>query len=204
MLQGMTAHYLAISTYPLSPENTALVHAAGGGTGRLLTQVAKLRGARVIGTASTEEKAELARKAGADEVILYLKLDFETEARRLTNGRGVDVVYDSVGQSTFEKSLGCLRPRGMIVLFGQSSGPVAPFDPLLLNRKGSLYLTRPTLANYISDRKELLQRSGDILGWITGKQVELRIDKVFGLSDAASAHKYLEGRMSTGKVLLQV
>ncbi len=204
MLQGMTAHYLAVSTYPLQPSDTALVHAAGGGTGRLLTQVARLRGARVIGTASTEEKAELARKAGASDVILYTATDFEAEVRRLTNGRGVDVVYDSVGQATFEKSLGCLRPRGMLVLFGQSSGPVAPFDPLLLNRKGSLFLTRPTLGNYISDRNELLQRSGDVLGWIAGKQIELRIDKVFRLADAASAHKYLEGRMSTGKILLHV
>jgi NADPH:quinone reductase len=204
MLQGMTAHYLATSTFPLGSSDTALVHAAGGGTGRLLTQVARLRGARVIGTASTEEKAELARTAGASDVILYTEIDFESETRRLTNGRGVDVVYDSVGQATFEKSLGCLRPRGMMVLFGQSSGPVAPFDPLLLNRKGSLFLTRPTLANYISDRQELLQRSGDVLGWISRKEIELRIDKVFRLSDAASAHKYLEGRMSTGKVLLSI
>jgi NADPH2:quinone reductase len=202
MLQGMTAHYLATSTFPLARGNTALVHAAGGGTGRLLTQVARLRGARVIGTASTEEKAELARTAGASEVILYTKVDFESEVRRLTNGRGVDVVYDSVGQATFEKSLGSLRPRGMLVLFGQSSGPVAPFDPLILSRKGSLFLTRPTLANYISDRQELLQRSGDVLGWINRKEIELRIDKVFGLSDAARAHTYLEGRLSTGKVLL--
>ncbi len=204
MLQGMTAHYLATSTFPLARGNTALVHAAGGGTGRLLTQIARLRGARVIGTASTEEKAELARTAGASEVILYTKVDFESEVRRLTNGRGVDVVYDSVGQATFEKSLGSLRPRGMLVLFGQSSGPVAPFDPLILNRKGSLFLTRPTLANYISDRQELLQRSGDVLGWINRKEIELRIDKVFGLSDAAGAHTYLEGRLSTGKVLLSV
>ncbi len=204
MLQGMTAHYLAVSTYPLSAADTALIHAAGGGTGRLLTQVARLRGARVIGTASTEEKAELARTAGASDVILYTKTDFETETRRLTGGRGVDVVYDSVGQTTFEKSLGCLRPRGMMVLFGQSSGPVAPFDPQLLNRKGSLFLTRPTLANYVSDRGELLQRSRDVLGWIARKEVELRIDKVFRLADAPNAHKYLESRMSTGKVLLQV
>ena len=204
MLQGMTAHYLAVSAFPLSAGHTALVHAAAGGTGRLLTQIARLRGARVIGTASTEEKAELARTAGASDVIIYTSADFEAEARRLTNGRGVDVVYDSVGQATFEKSLGCLRPRGMMVLFGQSSGPVAPFDPLLLNRKGSLFLTRPTLANYVSARDELLQRSGDILGWISRKEIELRIDKVFRLSDASSAHKYLEGRMSMGKVLLQV
>ena len=204
MLQGMTAHYLAFSTYPLSATDTALVHAAGGATGRLLTQVARLRGARVIGTVSTEEKAELARSAGASDVINYTKADFETEVRRLTNGRGVDVVYDSVGQTTFEKSLGCLRPRGMMVLFGQSSGPVAPFDPLLLNRKGSLYLTRPTLTNYMSERDELLQRSSDVFGWIARKQIELRIDKVFGLSDAATAHKYLESRMAMGKVLLQI
>lgn len=204
MLQGMTAHYLALTTYPLSAADTALIHAAGGGTGRLLTQVARLRGARVIGTASTEEKAELARTAGASDVILYAKTDFETETRRLTGGRGVDVVYDSVGQTTFEKSLGCLRPRGMMVLFGQSSGPVSPFDPLLLNRKGSLFLTRPSLASYVSDRGELLQRSRDVLGWIARKEIELRIDKVFRLADAPNAHKYLESRMSTGKVLLQV
>ena len=204
MLQGMTAHYLAVSTYPLGRTDTALVHAVGGGTGRLLTQVARLRGARVIGTASTEEKAELARAAGASDVIHYTEVDFESETRRLTGGRGVDVVYDSVGQATFEKSLGCLRPRGMMVLFGQSSGPVPPLDPLILNRKGSLFLTRPTLANYVADRAELLRRSSDILGWISRKEIELRIDKVFRLSDAASAHKYLEGRMSMGKVLLQM
>ncbi|HUI73013.1 MAG TPA: quinone oxidoreductase [Spirochaetia bacterium] len=204
MLQGMTAHYLALSTYPLSSSDTALIHAAGGATGRLLTQVARMRGARVIATASTEEKAELARQAGASEVILYSKVDFEVEVRRLTNSRGVDVVYDSVGQATFDKSLGCLRPRGMMVLFGQSSGPVPPFDPQILNRKGSLFLTRPTLGHYIVDRAELLQRAGDVLGWISRKEVELRIDKVFRLADAPSSHKYLEGRMSTGKVLLQI
>ena len=204
MLQGMTAHYLATSTFALEPVHTALIHAAGGGTGRLLVQVARLRGARVIGTASTEQKADLARKAGAEAVIDYSKQDFETEARRLTGGRGVDVVYDSVGQATFEKSLGCLRPRGMMVLFGQSSGPVLPFDPLLLNRKGSLFLTRPSLGHYVSDRDELLRRSGDILGWIAEGKLELRIDKIFALADAAGAHKYLEGRMTTGKVLLKV
>jgi NADPH2:quinone reductase len=204
MLQGMTAHYLALSTYPLGRADTALVHAAGGGTGRLLTQVARLRGARVIGTASTEEKARLARAAGASDVIIYTRIDFESETRRLTEGRGVNVVYDSVGQATFENSLGCLCPRGMMVLFGQSSGPVPPLDPLILSRKGSLFLTRPTLANYIQDRAELLQRSSDVLGWIGRGEIELRIDKVFRLSDAASAHKYLEGRMSTGKVLLAV
>lgn len=166
--------------------------------------MARLRGARVIGTASTEQKADLARKAGAEAVIDYSKQDFETEARRLTGGRGVDVVYDSVGQATFEKSLGCLRPRGMMVLFGQSSGPVLPFDPLLLNRKGSLFLTRPSLGHYVSDRDELLRRSGDILGWIAEGKLELRIDKIFALADAAGAHKYLEGRMTTGKVLLKV
>ena len=204
MLQGMTAHYLAVSTYPLSARDTALVHAAGSGTGRLLTQVARLRGARVIGTASTEEKVALARTAGASDVVLYTKTDFEQEARRITGGRGVDVVYDSVGQATFDKSLGCLRPRGMMVLFGQSSGPVAPVDPQLLNRKGSLFLTRPTLANYISDPRELRQRSTDLLGWIAHREIELRIDTVFPLADAAAAHRHLEDRLSTGKVLLQV
>jgi len=204
MLQGMTAHYLATSTFALGPGHTALVHAAGGGTGRLLVQVARLRGARIIGTASTEEKAGLARSAGAEHVILYVKEDFEAEARRLTSGKGVDVVYDSVGQATFEKSLGCLRPRGTLVLFGQSSGPVPPFDPLLLNRKGSLFLTRPSLGHYISDRDELVKRSGDVLGWVAGGKLELRIDKVFPLAEAPEAHRYLEARRTTGKVLLKV
>lgn len=204
MLQGMTAHYLAISTYPVSARDVALVHAAGSGTGRLLTQVARLRGARVIGTASNEEKADLARKAGAGDVILYTKTDFEAEARRITGGRGVDVVYDSVGQATFDMSLGCLRPRGMMVLFGQSSGPVPPLDPQVLNRKGSLFLTRPTLANYISDPHELRQRSADLMGWISRREIELRIDTVFPLAEAAKAHRHLEGRLSTGKVLLQM
>ncbi|HVO39228.1 MAG TPA: quinone oxidoreductase [Spirochaetia bacterium] len=204
MLQGMTAHYLAASTFALGPQHTALVHAAAGGTGRLLVQVARLRGARVIATASTEEKAALARSAGAEHVILYVKEDFEAETRRLSAGRGVDVVYDSVGQATFEKSLGCLRPRGTLVLFGQSSGPVAPFDPLILNRKGSLFLTRPSLGYYISDRDELVRRSGDVLGWVAAGRLELRIDRIFPLAEAAEAHRYLEARKTTGKVLLKV
>lgn len=204
MLQGMTEHYLAASTFALGPQHTALVHAAAGGTGRLLVQVARLRGARVIATASTEEKAALARSAGAEHVILYVKEDFEAETRRLSAGRGVDVVYDSVGQATFEKSLGCLRPRGTLVLFGQSSGPVAPFDPLILNRKGSLFLTRPSLGYYISDRDELVRRSGDVLGWVAAGRLELRIDRIFPLAEAAEAHRYLEARKTTGKVLLKV
>ncbi len=204
MLQGMTAHYLATSTYPLSHKDTALVHAAAGGTGRLLVQIAHLRGARVIGTASTEAKARLAREAGADEVILYTSNDFQLEARRLTDGRGVDVVYDSVGQATFEKSLGSLRPRGTLVLFGQSSGAVPPFDPLILNQKGSLFLTRPTLGHYIADREELLMRARDVFEWITSGAIAVRVDKVFPLAEASRAHEYLEARLTTGKVLLAV
>ena len=204
LLQGMTAHYLATSTYPLGPADTALVHAAAGGTGRLLVQVAKHRGARVIGTVSTPEREKLARAAGADEIIRYTETDFDVEARRLTKGRGVDVVYDSVGQATFDRSLSCLRPRGYMVLFGQSSGPVPPFDPQLLNRKGSLFLTRPTLGHYVPNRDELLKRAGDIFSWLASGDLKLRIDKVFPLADAARAHEYLEGRHTMGKVLLEV
>jgi NADPH2:quinone reductase len=204
MLQGMTAHYLATSTYPLGPADTALIHAAAGGTGRLLVQVARLRGARVIGTASTEEKAQLAREAGAEQVILYTSSDFEQEARRLTAGRGVDVVYDSVGQATFDRSLGSLRPRGTLVLFGQSSGAVPPFDPQILNQKGSLFLTRPSLGHYIATRDELLKRAHDVFDWIVSGAVKVRVDKVFPLAEAARAHEYLEARLTTGKVLLAV
>ncbi len=202
MVQGMTAHYLAISTYPLKPDDTALVHAAGGGTGQLLVQIAKRRGARVIGTASTEEKAALAREAGADEMILYTQADFEAEVKRLTNGAGVEVVYDSVGKDTFDKSLNCLKRRGTMVLYGQSSGSVPPLDPQTLNVKGSIYLTRPFLAHYTADRAELMQRTGDLFKWIAAGELKVRIDKTFPLAQAAEAHRYLEGRQSKGKVLL--
>jgi len=202
ILQGMTAHYLACSTYPLHAGDTALVHAAAGGVGLLLCQIAKLRGARVIGTVSNAEKAKLARDAGADEVIDYTREDFEAESRRLTAGRGVQVVYDSVGRSTFEKSLGSLVPRGMMALFGQSSGPVGPFDPLVLAQRGSLYLTRPSLFHYVASREELLQRAGDVLGWIRDGKLKVRIAHEFPLCDAARAHEALEGRKTTGKVLL--
>jgi len=202
ILQGMTAHYLTCSTYPLHAGDTALVHAAAGGVGLLLCQIAKLRGARVIGTVSNAEKAKLARDAGADEVIDYTREDFEAESRRLTAGRGVQVVYDSVGRSTFEKSLGSLVPRGMMALFGQSSGPVGPFDPLVLAQRGSLYLTRPSLFHYVASREELLQRAGDVLGWIRDGKLKVRIAHEFPLCDAARAHEALEGRKTTGKVLL--
>jgi len=202
MLQGMTAHYLTRSTYPLKKGETALVHAAAGGVGLLLIQVAKRTGATVFGTVSTEEKAKLAREAGADEVILYTQTDFLTEVKRLTNGAGVHVVYDSVGKDTFEKSLDCLRPRGYLVLFGNSSGPVPPFDLGRLAAKGSLFVTRPTLIHYASNREELLQRSGDLFKWIANGELKLRIDKTFALKDAAEAHRQLEARKTTGKVLL--
>ncbi len=202
MLQGMTAHYLAVSTYPLKKGETALVHAAAGGVGQLLVQIAKRQGARVIGTVSTEEKARLAREAGADEVILYTQTDFVQETRRLTDGAGAHVVYDSVGKTTFEGSLDSLRSRGYLVLFGQSSGPVPPFDPQVLNRKGSLFLTRPSLVHYIATRKELLWRTGDLFRWIKDGELKVRIDTSFPLSAAAEAHRYLEGRQTRGKVLL--
>jgi NADPH2:quinone reductase len=202
MLQGMTAHYLSHSTYPLKAGDTALVHAAAGGVGLLLVQMAKMRGARVIGTVSTEEKAKLAREAGADEVILYTQQDFEAEVKRLTNGRGLQVVYDSVAKTTFEKGLNCLAPRGYMVLYGQSSGPVPPFDLAQLGAKGSLFITRPTLGHYTLTREELLQRAGDVLGWIGSGRLKLRIEQTFPLKDAAEAHRRLEGRQSTGKLLL--
>jgi NADPH2:quinone reductase len=178
------------------------VHAAGGGTGQLLVQVAKLCGARVIGTASTEEKVNLARKAGADEVILYTQTDFESEVKRLTENRGVDVVYDSVGKDTFDKSLNCLRRRGFMVLYGQSSGSVPPLDPQTLNAKGSLYLTRPFLGHYTADRAEILERTNALFEWLTSGQLKVRIDKTFPLADAGEAHHYLENRQSKGKLLL--
>jgi NADPH2:quinone reductase len=202
MLQGMTAHYLSATTYPLKQGDTCLVHAAAGGVGLLLCQMAQLRGARVLGTVSTREKAALARAAGADEVILYSEQDFELEVKRLTGGAGLQVVYDSVGRTTFEKGLNCLARRGMMVLYGQSSGSVGPFDPQVLNQKGSLFLTRPTLAHYIADRAELLARAGDVLGWVESGALKLRIAHEFPLAQAGEAHRQLEGRKTTGKVLL--
>lgn len=202
MLQGMTAHYLCHSTYPLKSGETCLVHAAAGGVGLLLVQMVKMLGARAIGTVSTEEKARLAREAGADEVIVYAKADFEAETKRLTGGRGVDVVYDSVGKTTFEKSLNCLAPRGYLVLFGQASGPVPPFDPQILNPKGSLFLTRPTLGNYTATSEELNARAGDVLGWVASGRLRLRVEATLPLAEAAEAHKRLAGRGTSGKLLL--
>lgn len=202
MLQGMTAHYYAVSTYPIQPGDKVLVHAAAGGVGQLLVQIAKLRGGWVIGTTSTEEKAQIAKAAGADEVILYTQQDFESETKRLTNGRGVDVVYDSVGKTTFDKSLNCLRPRGYMVLCGQASGPVDPINPQILNQRGSLYLTRPSLGPYIATREELLQRADDLFNWILAEKLTVTIDKKYPLAEAAEAHRYMEARQTKGKVLL--
>lgn len=202
MLQGMTAHYLSFSTYPLSERDTALIHAAAGGVGHLLVQVAKYCGARVIGTVSTEEKAALCRKAGADDIILYTQADFEAETKRLTGDKGVDVVYDSVGKSTFQKSLNCLRPRGYLVLYGQSSGPVEPLDPQVLNAKGSLFLTRPSLGHYASNREELSGRANDLFTWMRSGELRVRIDQMFPLGRAAEAHQYIEDRQTKGKILL--
>jgi len=202
MLQGMTAHYLAHSTYPLKPGDTCLVHAAAGGVGLLLCQMAKRAGARVIGTVSTEDKARLAREAGAAEVILYTRQDFGAEVKRITGGKGLQVVYDSVAKDTFEKGLDCLAPRGYMVLYGQSSGPIAPLDPQVLSAKGSLFLTRPSLNHHTLTREELLKRAGDVLGWVQKGKLTLRIGATFPLADAAEAHRQLEGRRTTGKVLL--
>jgi NADPH2:quinone reductase len=202
MLQGMTAHYLACTTYPLRKGDACLVHAAAGGVGLLLCQMAKMRGARVIGTVSTDEKAKLAREAGADEVILYTRQDFEAEVRRLTDGKGLQVIYDSVGKTTFEKGFNVLAPRGMMVLYGQSSGPVGPIDPGILAAKGSLFLTRPSLFAYTATREELLQRAGEVLGWIRDGKLKLRMEFEFPLKDVVEAHRALEGRKTTGKVLL--
>ena len=202
LLQGLTAHYLATSTYPLAQGSWCLIHAAAGGVGLLLCQMAKARGARVIGTVSTEEKAALATQAGANHVVLYTRQDFVSEARRLTGGQGVAVVYDSVGESTFEGSLNSLAPRGMLVLFGQSSGPVPPVDPQVLNAKGSLYLTRPTLTHYTASRDELLTRAQDLFAWMEAGKLQVRIDRTYPLADAAAAHRALEGRETKGKVLL--
>jgi NADPH2:quinone reductase len=202
LLQGMTAHYLAHSTFPLKPGDTALVHAAAGGVGLLLVQIAHDIGARVIGTVSTEEKARLARTAGADDIILYTQDDFESETRRLTGGKGVDVVYDSVGKTTFEKSLNVLRPRGMMVLFGGSSGAVPPFDPIMLSSKGSLFLTRPTLVHYTATREELEARASELFDMVAKKKLKLRIEHVYPLAEARQAHRDLEGRKTTGKLVL--
>lgn len=202
MLQGTTAHYLSQSTYPIKIGDLVLIHAAAGGTGSLLVQMAKRRGATVFGTTSTAEKATLARENGADEIILYTEMDFEAEVRRLTNGQGVDVVYDSVGKSTFEKSMNCLRPRGYIVLFGVASGPVEPIDPQILNRKGSLFLTRPSLGHYCASAAEIRQRTDDIFAWITTGELRVRVDRKYPLADAAAAHRYIEGRKTKGKILL--
>lgn len=202
MLQGMTAHYLVTSVHPLRAGETALIHAAAGGVGLLLIQMAKNIGARTIGTVSTAAKAELARAAGADEIVIYTEQDFATETRRLTEGKGVAVVYDSVGKDTFLKSLNCLAPRGMLALFGQSSGPVPAFDPGLLAQKGSLFLTRPSLAQYAATREELLWRAADLFSWINDGKLNLRIEKTFPLAQAAEAQRQLEGRRTTGKVLL--
>jgi NADPH2:quinone reductase len=202
VVQGLTAHYLSHDTFPLQPGQTALVHAAAGGTGALLVQMAKMRGARVIGTVSTEQKAQIAREAGADDIILYTQQDFERETKRLTDGRGVDVVYDSVGKDTFDKSLNVLRPRGYLVLCGQSSGAVPPFDPQVLNAKGSLYLTRPTMGHYVQTRDELLRRANDVFGWIASGKLTVRIDRTYPLAEAAAAQEALAGRHTQGKVLL--
>ena len=203
MLQGMTAHYLTHSTFALKQGDTALVHAAAGGTGQLIVQMAKLRGASVIGTTSTPEKAERARAAGCDEVVLYTEQDFQAEARRLTDGRGVDVVYDSVGAATWEKSLDSLRPRGTMVTFGNASGPVPEFKPLILSQKGSIFLTRPTLFHYCTNRAEVLSRASDILSWIATDKLKIQIHKSYPLAEASQAHIDLEGRMTTGKLLLK-
>jgi NADPH2:quinone reductase len=202
MLQGMTAHYLTHSTYALKPGDSCLVHAAAGGAGGLIVQMGKMLGARVFGTVSTDEKAAIARENGVDEAILYTRTEFDSEIRRLTNGRGVDVVYDSVGKTTFEKSLNCLRPRGLLALFGQSSGPVPPFDPNTLNGKGSLFLTRPSLGHYTLTREELLWRAGDVLSWVASGKVHPRIERAYPLAEAAEAHRALEGRQTAGKLLL--
>ena len=202
LLQGMTAHYLACSTHPLLSGQTAVIHAAAGGVGLLLIQIAKMMGARTIGTVSTEEKAALARAAGADHVIRYDRDDFEAEVKRITEGEGVEVVYDSVGRATFEKSLNCLKHRGLLALFGQSSGPVPPFDLNILGGRGSLYVTRPSLAHYSANEEELAWRAGDLFKWIDEGMLKLRIERTFPLREAAEAQRALEGRKTTGKVLL--
>jgi len=202
LLQGMTAHYLTRSTYPLKPGDIALIHAAAGGVGLLLVQMAKALGARVIGTVSTEEKAKLAREAGADDVIFYTTQDFEVETKRLTDGKGVHVIYDGVGKTTFDQDLNVLRPRGYLALFGASSGPVPPFDLNRLAQKGSLFVTRPTLVHHMASHEELEQRAGDVLNMIASGKLKMRIEHLYALKDAAQAHRDLEGRKTTGKLLL--
>ena len=202
MLQGMTAHYLAVTIAPLKPGDVCLVHAAAGGVGLLLCQVAKRRGARVIGTVSTPEKAALARGAGADDVILYTEEDFAERTMQLTGGKGVRAVFDSVGKTTFDKSVQVLAPRGMMALYGQSSGPVLSFDPGILAQRGSLFLTRPSLFHYVAAREELLERASDVLGWVADGSLKLRVEREIPLANAAEAHRLLEGRKTTGKVLL--
>ena len=202
ILQGMTAHYLVYDTHPLKRGETALVHAAAGGVGLLLVQMGHNIGARVIGTVSTEEKAKLAREAGADDIIFYCQTDFEAETKRLMGGKGLDVVYDSVGKTTFEKGLNLLRPRGMMALFGGSSGPVAPIDPITLTQKGSLFLTRPSLGAYVLTPEELRKRAGAVFGMIRDGKLNLRIEHIYSLADAQRAHRDLEGRKTTGKLLL--
>jgi NADPH:quinone reductase len=202
MVQGMTAHYLSHDTFALKPVDTALVHAAAGGVGLILVQMAHNMGTRVIGTVSTEEKAKLALEAGADDVILYTQTDFEAETKRLTGGKGVDVVYDGVGAATFEKSMNVLRPRGMLVLYGASSGPVPPVDPVTLSQKGSIYMARATLAHFTATREELLTRSGAVFGMIAAGKLKVRIGRVYKLEEAQQAHRDLEGRKTTGKLLL--
>ena len=202
MLQGMTAHYLVTSTYPLKKGDTCLVHAAAGGMGLLLCQMGKMLGATVIGTVSTEDKAALAKQAGADHVILYSKQEFDVEVKRITGGRGVDVIYDGVGQTTFLKGFECIRPRGLMALYGAASGPVPLFDLQVLNAKGSLFVTRPSLNHHIASREELTQRAGAVLGWIRDGKIKLRVDQALPLEKAADAHRALEGRKTTGKVLL--
>lgn len=204
MLQGMTAHYLTTSTFALKPGDTCLVHAAAGGTGALVVQMAKSLGARVVGTVSTPAKAAIATEAGADAVINYTEQDFAAEVRRLTDGRGVDVVYDGVGRSTFEKSLDSLRARGMLVLFGNASGAVPPIDPLVLNTKGSLFLTRPSLGHYIATRDELVWRASDVFARVAQGALTVRIDASYPLAQAADAHRVLEARGTTGKLLVSV
>jgi NADPH2:quinone reductase len=202
MLQGLTAHYLVASTYPLKKGDVCVVHAAAGGVGLLLCQMARMRGATVIGTVSTEEKAALAKAAGADHTVIYTKTDFEAEVKRLTGGVGAHVIYDGVGASTFDKGLSCLRPRGMMALFGAASGPVPPLDLQIINTKGSLFVTRPSLNHHIATREELMERAGDVLGWIRDGKLKLRLEHEYPLAEAAEAHRALEGRRTTGKILL--
>jgi NADPH2:quinone reductase len=204
MLQGATAHYLTHSTFPLKRGQTTLIHAAAGGTGRLLVQIASMIGARVIGTVGSEEKARLAKADGASDTILYNQHDFVAEVKRITDGKGVDVIYDGVGQATLHKGFDCLKTRGMMVAFGQSSGPAAPIDMLMLSQKGSLYATRPTLFNYISSREDLEWRVSDLFRWISEGKLKINIDKAYPLADAAQAHRDLEGRKTTGKLLLKI